>query len=64
MNAIGDTIKQFWATRQHEIVLGLGVFLISCISFAAGYLYASQTLKESLQFDGFLDSGSNIEQNK
>lgn len=64
MNTIGDTIKRLWAHHEHQIILAAGVFLISLISFVAGYLYASQTLKESIQFEGFSDSKPDIEQAK
>ena len=56
MKSIGEKIKQFFAAYNQEIVLAAAMFLISCISFAAGYLYASQTLKERPQFEGFYES--------
>jgi len=61
MNAIGDKTRLFWATYSHEIILATGVSLISLISFASGYLYASQVLREPIEFEQV--SISNTEKN-
>ena len=44
-------IVVFVKTYQKDIVLVLGVVLISLISFAAGYLVAKDQLKGSVQIE-------------
>ncbi|MDO8474547.1 MAG: hypothetical protein Q7S62_03340 [bacterium] len=38
-------IKEFVKTNEGSIVLGIGVILVSLLSFAAGYLAAREQLK-------------------
>ena len=42
-------IQEFVKTYQRDIVLVLGVILISLISFSTGYLVAKDQLKGSIQ---------------
>jgi len=50
MNRIART-KEFVKANQKDIVLVLGVILISLISFATGYLVAKDQLKGPLQVE-------------
>ena len=50
-------IKEFVKTHELSIVLGIGVVLVSLLSFAAGYLAAVEQLKEPIQLeDSFVNS--------
>lgn len=42
-------ISDFVKTHQTEIVLCIGVFLISLLSFAMGYITAKQSEKEPIE---------------
>jgi len=44
-------IKEFVKIYQEEIILFIGVVLISLLSFAAGYIAAKQQEKEPIQFE-------------
>jgi len=44
-------IKDFWAKHQNDIVLLVGVILISLFSFAAGYIAAKQQGKEPIKIE-------------
>ena len=44
-------IKQFVKTYQADIILVIGVILISLLSFAAGYIMARQQEKEPIRFE-------------
>ena len=44
-------IKEFVKTYQKDIVLVLGVILISLISFSTGYLVAKDQLKGEVQVE-------------
>lgn len=44
-------IIQFVKTHQDDIILLIGIILISLLSFAAGYIVASWPEKESIQFE-------------
>mgnify|MGYP005841617653 CR=1 FL=1 len=44
-------IKQFVKTYQADIILVIGVILISLLSFAMGYIMAKQQEKEPIQFE-------------
>jgi len=42
---------QFIRENQNDIILVVGVILISLLSFAAGFITARQSEKESLEFE-------------
>jgi len=44
-------IKQFVKTHQDDIILLIGVILISLLSFAAGYIVAKQQEKEPIRIE-------------
>ena len=44
-------IKEFVKTNEANIVLGIGVALVSLISFAAGYLVAQEQLKVPIHIE-------------
>ena len=44
-------IKEFVKTNEANIVLGIGVVLVSLISFAVGYLAAREQLKEPIYIE-------------
>ena len=44
-------IKEFVKVHETSIVLGVGVVLVSLISFAAGYLAAGEQLKEPIRIE-------------
>ena len=44
-------IKEFVKTHELSIVLGIGVVLVSLLSFAAGYLAAREQLKEPIHIE-------------
>ncbi len=44
-------IKNFVKTYQTDIILVIGVILISLLSFAMGYIMAKQQEKELLRFE-------------
>jgi len=44
-------IKQFIKNYQDDIILAIGVILISLLSFAMGYLVAKYQPKEPLRFE-------------
>ena len=48
-------IFRFVKENQDDIILVIGVVLISLLSFAAGYLYAKEQLKQPLQIEDQLN---------
>lgn len=48
---IVSKIKEFVKTHEASIVLGIGVVLVSLISFAVGYLAAREQLKEPMRIE-------------
>jgi hypothetical protein len=44
-------IKEFVKTHQNDIVLLIGVILISLLSFAIGYIVAKQQDKEPIRIE-------------
>ena len=44
-------IKEFVKERQEDIILVIGVVLISLLSFAAGYVVAKQQEKEPIKIE-------------
>ena len=44
-------IKEFVKDHQEDIILVIGVVLISLLSFAAGYIAAKQQEKEPIQIE-------------
>ena len=46
-----EIIKEFIKKHQEEIILLIGVILISLLSFAAGYITAAQEMKEPIQIE-------------
>lgn len=44
-------IKEFVKTRQNDIILLIGVILISLLSFAIGYIIAKQQEKEPIKIE-------------
>lgn len=51
MKSILKQIKQFAIDNQNDIILLIGVILISLLSFAAGYIAAKQQNKEPIKFE-------------
>jgi hypothetical protein len=51
-------IKQFVKTYQTDIILVIGVILISLLSFAMGYIVAKQQEKENLKFEEVVEEDS------
>lgn len=51
MKSILKQIKQFAIDNQSDIILLIGVILISLLSFAAGYIAAKQQNKEPIKFE-------------
>lgn len=49
--AMGDQIKQFIKSHESELVLGVGVILISLTSFAAGRLSAPKAEKQAISIE-------------
>jgi hypothetical protein len=49
-------IKEFVKRYQADIILVVGVILISLLSFAMGYIVAKQQEKESLKIEYYEDS--------
>ena len=54
-------IAQFVKDHQDDIILFIGVVLISLLSFAAGYIAAIQREKEPIQFEMTNDPGRGAE---
>lgn len=46
-----SNLKQFVKDHQNDIILLLGVILISLLSFAMGYIFAKQQAKEQIKFE-------------
>ena len=44
-------IKDFVKSYQHDIILFVGVVLISLLSFAIGYIVAKQQIVEPIQIE-------------
>lgn len=57
LSKIINFVKQY----QSEIILFIGVFLISLLSFAVGYIIAKQTEKEPIYFENSQFPISNIQ---
>lgn len=51
MTTMLTRIKNFVKTYQADIMLVIGVILVSLLSFAVGYIVAREGLKEPLQFE-------------
>ncbi|MDP2664244.1 MAG: hypothetical protein Q8P08_02305 [bacterium] len=51
MKSIFEQIKQWITAHQSDIILVVGVVLISLLSFAAGYIVAKQQEKEPINFE-------------
>lgn len=50
-------LKGFIVTHQNDILLTIGVILISLLSFAVGYIVAKQQMKKPIQIEyGYNDS--------
>ena len=49
-------IRDFVKEHQDDIILLIGVILISLLSFAAGYIVAKQQEKEPIRFETYEDS--------
>jgi CHASE1-domain containing sensor protein len=46
-----EKVKNFIKEHQSDIILLLGVMLISLLSFAMGYILAKQQQKEQIRFE-------------
>jgi hypothetical protein len=46
-----NQIKQWTIAHQHDIILLIGVILISLLSFAIGYIVAKEQEKEPLRIE-------------
>ncbi|MBI2452863.1 MAG: hypothetical protein HYV55_01380 [Parcubacteria group bacterium] len=44
-------LKGFVKTYRSDIILGIGVFLVSLLSFGIGYMTAREQLKEPLRIE-------------
>ena len=44
-------IKEFVKEHEVDLILGIGVLLISLLSFAIGYLTAKEQLKEPIRIE-------------
>ncbi len=51
MSSILEKIKKFIQENQDDIILSIGVILISLLCFALGYLLATHQQKQPLQFE-------------
>jgi len=51
MKSILEKIKQWIITHQNDIILVIGVILISLLSFALGYIVAKQQEKEPIKIE-------------
>jgi hypothetical protein len=51
MKSIFTKIKQWTIAHHHDIILLIGVILISLLSFAMGYIMAKEQEKESLKIE-------------
>jgi len=49
--AILSRIKEFVKEHETDIILAIGVVLISLLSFAIGYLTAKEQLKEPIRIE-------------
>jgi len=49
--AILSRIKEFVKERETDVILGIGVVLVSLLSFAIGYLTAKEQLKEPIRIE-------------
>jgi len=55
-------LKEFIKEHQEEIILVIGVILISLLSFAMGYIVAKEQEKQPIRFEemGFIPFEENI----
>ena len=51
MKSIFEQIKQWFIDNQTDIILVIGVALISLLSFAMGYIVAKQQEKEPIKIE-------------
>lgn len=51
MKSIFEKIKQWAIEHQSDIILVIGVILISLLSFAMGYIVAKQQEKEPIRIE-------------
>ena len=51
MKSIIKEIKQWTIAHQHDIILLIGVILISLLSFAIGYIVAKEQEKEPIKIE-------------
>ena len=56
--AILSRIKEFVKEYEVEIILGIGVMLVSLLSFAIGYLTAKEQLKEPIRIEQTQTNGT------
>jgi len=61
MKSISERIKEWTIKYQDDIILVVGVILISLLSFAAGYITARQQEKKPIIFE---ETGFNINYEK
>ena len=55
-----EKIKQFVKDYQEDIILVIGVILISLLSFAVGYIVAKQQEKEPIRIEYKYDRQNSI----
>lgn len=63
MTTLFEKIKQWVVTYQAEIILFIGVVLISLLSFSLGFILAKQQEKEPIKIEGsriFTNLSTNI----
>ena len=56
--AILSRIKEFVKEHEIDIILAVGVMLVSLLSFAIGYLTAKEQLKEPIQIEQTQSNGT------
>jgi len=56
--AILSRIKEFVKEHEGDIILAIGVVLISLLSFAIGYLTAKEQLKEPIRIEQTQSNGT------
>lgn len=56
IHPILSKLVEFVKQRQNDIILAVGVILISLLSFAAGYLAAREQLKDPIRIEYRLNS--------
>ena len=59
IDKVGHPIQDWLRKHESDIILGMAVLLISLLSFAAGYLTATEQLKEPIQIENLGENEEN-----